>query len=153
MTDMRNNKKLRDEIEFLRQQLADMTAYADKRNTVALDLEQQLAAMEDKYLVERGMLRLKRAEFEDSQKREVMLREALETCEVGDFSTGHVIYPSFDEKLVTEALAATADLDGLILCEKKPVARKISYGSLVFLEGYAELSEGTSLYRAWEPKT
>lgn len=36
-----------------------------------------------------------------------MLREALLTCSAGDFSTGHVIYPSFDEKLVEEALAAT----------------------------------------------
>jgi hypothetical protein len=36
-----------------------------------------------------------------------ILREALLTCSVGDFSTGHVIYPSFDEKLVEEALAAS----------------------------------------------
>ncbi len=63
-----------------------------------------------------------RQQLEASQKREVMLRDALETCEVGDFSTGHVIYPSFDEKLVNEALAATADIDGLILCEKEPFA-------------------------------
>jgi len=140
------------EIESLRQQLADMTAYADKRNTVALDLEQQLAAMEDKYLVERGMLRLKRAEFEDSQKREVMLRDALwnQLNDCINFNGGRLTTCIMEAS--TEALAATADLDGLILCEKKPVARKISYGSLVFLEGYAELSGGTSLYRAWEPK-
>lgn len=36
-----------------------------------------------------------------------VLREALLTCSVGDFSTGHVMYPSFDEELVEEALAAT----------------------------------------------
>ena len=36
-----------------------------------------------------------------------VLRDALLTCSVGDFSTGHVIHPSFDEKLVEEALAAT----------------------------------------------
>lgn len=36
-----------------------------------------------------------------------VLREALLTCSVGDFSTGHVMYPSFDEKLVEEALAAS----------------------------------------------
>ena len=34
-----------DEIESLRRQLADMTTYADKRNTAALDLEQQLATV------------------------------------------------------------------------------------------------------------
>ena len=49
------------------------------------------------------------AEKENDQLREQvrMLREALLTCSAGDFSTGHVIYPSFDEKLVEEALAAT----------------------------------------------
>ncbi len=48
-------------------------------------------------------------EQERDQLREqvALLREALLTCSVGDFSTGHVIYPSFDEKLVEEALAAT----------------------------------------------
>lgn len=46
---------------------------------------------------------------ENDQLREqvAILREALLTCSVGDFSTGHVIYPSFDEKLVEEALAAS----------------------------------------------
>ena len=78
----------------------------------------------------------------DSQKRETLLRTVLDQYAT---ATG--------ELWAKEALAATADFDGLILCEKKPVARKISYGSLVFLEGYAELSEGTQLYRAWEPKT
>src|SRR5574343_355155 len=31
---------------------------------------------------------------------------ALETCVDGDYSTGHVIHPSFDEKAVDEAIAA-----------------------------------------------
>ena len=50
-----------------------------------------------------------RLEQENDQLREhvTMLRDALLTCSVGDFSTGHVIHPSFDEKLVEEALAAT----------------------------------------------
>lgn len=50
-----------------------------------------------------------RLEQENDQLREhvTMLRDALLTCSVGDFSTGHVIPPSFDEKLVEEALAAT----------------------------------------------
>lgn len=48
-------------------------------------------------------------EQERDQLREhvTMLRDALLTCSVGDFSTGHVIHPSFDEKLVEEALSAT----------------------------------------------
>jgi len=32
--------------------------------------------------------------------------EALETCDEGDYSTGHVIPPSFDEASVNQALAA-----------------------------------------------
>lgn len=86
-----------------------------------------------------------RQQLADSQKREVMLRNAL------DYANS-ILVESYDHVIhsVVKALAATADMKDVILCEKKPVARKISYGSLVFLEGYAELSEGTSLYRAWE---
>jgi len=55
-----------------------------------------------------------RAQFEqesDQLREQVkMLRDALLTCSVGDFSTGHVIHPSFDEKLVEEALAATEEV-------------------------------------------
>ena len=60
---------------------------------------------------ERDNAEQERAQFEQEsdQLREhvTMLRDALLTCSVGDFSTGHVIPPSFDEKLVEEALAAT----------------------------------------------
>ena len=94
-------------------------------------------------------------QLSDHIKREVMLLDALKEIR-DDFdcdSDSHKYGTTCRSCLAREALAVTADLDGLILCEKKPFARKISYGSLVFLEGYAELSEGTSLYRAWEPKT
>ena len=30
--------------------------------------------------------------------------DALESCEDGDYSTGHVIYPSFNEKLIDRAI-------------------------------------------------
>ena len=36
----------------------------------------------------------------------VVAREALESCSQGDYSTGHVIDPSFDEDLVNAAIAA-----------------------------------------------
>lgn len=35
-----------------------------------------------------------------------LAKAALETCDVGDCSTGHVIAPSFDAVAVDEALAA-----------------------------------------------
>lgn len=41
-----------------------------------------------------------------------LAREALETCDVGDCSTGHVIDPSFDAVAVDEALAAIDALKG-----------------------------------------
>lgn len=59
-------------------------------------------------LADTEQLELGTAEKCDQLREQVsLLREALLTCSVGDFSTGHVIYPSFDEKLVDEALAAT----------------------------------------------
>ena len=41
----------------------------------------------------------------DRAKLEQVL-EALETCYAGDYSTGHVIDPSFDEDAVKEAITA-----------------------------------------------
>lgn len=38
------------------------------------------------------------------------MRDALETCTLGDTSTGHVIYPSFDEQKVSDALEACDEL-------------------------------------------
>jgi hypothetical protein len=35
-----------------------------------------------------------------------LAEEALESCDAGDYSTGHVIHPSFNNKTVDEALAA-----------------------------------------------
>ena len=107
-------------IEFLRQQLADMTKERDKAKAMPMKYRRMEfnAQLQD----ENEALRQQLA---DHIKREVMLRDALETCEVGDFSTGHVIYPSFDEKLVNEALAATADLSGLVLCDAEPAGYEV----------------------------
>jgi len=56
------------------------------------------------------------AELEASRKREAaalaackVKDEALYTCEVGDYSTGCVVPPSFDERKVEEALAIQPD--------------------------------------------
>ena len=46
--------------------------------------------------------------------------EALETCYAGDYSTGHVIDPSFDEDAVKEAI--TAIKEALAQPEQEPVA-------------------------------
>ena len=41
-----------------------------------------------------------------------LAKDALESCDVGDYSTGHVITPSFDAVAVDEALAAIDALKG-----------------------------------------
>jgi len=63
-------------------------------------------AIDDNWITHQQVVAAKR-ERDQLREQVVLLREALLTCSVGDFSTGHVIYPSFDEKLVEEALAAT----------------------------------------------
>lgn len=102
-----------------------------------------------------------RQQLETSQKREVMLRDAL------SYYDGSHSIDQWDENLMPsrawdkrriEALAATADLDGLILCEKKPVGYRyeLKAGEYTFSENrYSDeryVSRMTPLYRAWEPK-
>ena len=137
MTDMRNKKKLREEIESLRQQLTDLKSELKTIGKAIDDPRTDLTMTMSEVIIE--------------QKKQ--LAAALAAIKVKDGALRFYKSALTADDVVGVALAATADLDGLILCEKKPVARKISYGSLVFLEGYAELSEGTPLYRAWEPKT
>ena len=48
--------------------------------------------------------------------------EALLTCQPGDCSTGHVIHPSFDERLVESALAIQPDDAALKAWLGEPVA-------------------------------
>ncbi len=80
--------------------LLSFQAGAASRDTEIHHLQMALADTE--------ALELGTAEKCDQLREQVaILREALLTCSVGDFSTGHVIYPSFDEKLVEEALAAS----------------------------------------------
>lgn len=61
------------------------------------------------------------------------------------------------DEVSREALAATADLENVRLCEKEPVAEvKKHTGSLkdmaIIVWSGEQPAEGTKLYRAWEPK-
>ncbi len=60
-----------------------------------------------------------RQQLADHIKREVLLRVKLSEIAWSNDS-------KWQSDCAKEALAVTADLDGLILCEKEPVARKIS---------------------------
>jgi hypothetical protein len=86
-------------------------------------------------------------------KREVMLRDALETLWVG---TNRDEWDGVAIKMFEDALAATADLDGLIVCEAEEIAwvMDVEYClkpgdafSWVETQGH-----NLPLYRAWEPK-
>jgi hypothetical protein len=76
-----------------------------------------------------------RQQLADSHRREVMLRDALEH---------HQAQTRPIQKTI-EALASTADLDGLILCDAMPITW---YDPMA-----KQFQLGTEpLYRAWEPK-
>ena len=96
------NTRLKEEIESLRELLAQAEINFALEHDDKVELEQQLAA---------------------SQKREVMLREALDRFALIDlrFETLPETF-AFDVLGARKALTATeADLGGLILCEKEPV--------------------------------
>jgi len=94
-----------------------------------------------------------RQQLANSQKREVMLRDALSLAYTNEGG-----YHEWKET-ASSALAATADLENVRLCEKEPVCwihRRGNYAdaSLCPLcDG--DISRGweqDQLYRAWEPK-
>ena len=106
-----------------------------------------------------------RQQLSDHIKREVMLRDALKysrhQCEGlrvwGGMSWS---YHPFQAKRIfdacEEALAAATDLDGLILCKKKPTAwcQDVTYEMAPeFAFSWVETQiHDFPLYRAWEPK-
>ena len=121
------------------------------------NLEKQIAA-KNQLIAEQNQ------QLANSQKREVMLRkqvsadvaQILKLLDVIDSVRG----PTGATEGIQEhaqhiekvALAATADLDGLILCHAEPAA--IVYrdygGNGAILQ--TELADDEPLYRAWEPK-
>jgi len=90
-----------------------------------------------------------RQQLSDSQKREVMLRTALE-----DFLKQ---YPHMAKGYLLDALAATDDLNDLILCHAEPVAWITpEYFTAFSKQGFVVVTHKIApdlvpLYRAWEP--
>ncbi len=149
----------KDLIEQLCQQLADMTA---ERDELREQLDMFKSAVE--HVTEDGCTRravvampegwamvhkdrlhdltVAEEQLSDSQKREVMLRDALDdlaSCMQGVIE-GDYTPDSFTLQPANTALAATDDLSGYILCEKEPVSQE-RIGGLTVL-----------LYRARKPK-
>lgn len=85
--------------------------YDDQSNGV--DLPEELEEQLDEY--ERNVAELE-AQVAQLQKLARQAHAALESCTPGDYSTGHVIDPSFDESLVAEAYCA---IDAAIAKEKE----------------------------------
>lgn len=102
-------------------------------------------------------MRKLRKQLSNHIKREVMLRDALSKIEYLESDNGSILSAGACSSIATEALAATtADLDGLILCKKKPTAwcRDVIYEmppEFAFSWFNTQLHY-LPLYRAWEPK-
>ncbi len=148
MTDMRNNKKLRDEIESLRQQLSAMTAERDKAK--AMPMKYRRMEFNAQLQNENESLRQQLA---DNQKCEVMLRMALERL-VTERRAGLASLEGWDA--AREALAATTDLKCVILCHAEPRAwNETITGRLATSDDHHRSRFPMCyepLYRAWEPK-
>ena len=118
------------EIESMRQQLS--AAHENVRIA-----NSQTEEFERKWYLAKDAL-------EDSQKQVTLLREELEKYR------GQV--NQYGKHTAADALDATDDLDGLILCHAEPAA--IVYrdygGNGAILQ--TELADDEPLYRAWEPK-
>ncbi len=119
-------------------------------------LRQQLGSTEDHLRIveqafEKRVFELEQ-QLSDRLKREVMLRDGLKRAD-------DLLRTSYDHEspLIKEALAATADLEGLILCEKEPCRDdgRCQYAIDHGAEGLGHCQEGKCcmpLYRAWELK-
>ena len=82
-----------------------------------------------------------REQLDASQKREVMLREAIEA---------ELLRADYGRIAMRKALAATDDLDGYILCEKEPVACADNTDcGILWLES---VEDGVHLYRQRRPE-
>ena len=113
---------------------------------VITELRQQLTAAQAELEAERNRRfegnRISSQEYNDSQKREVMLRDVMrEVLDAVWLKTSHELASKF-----SEALSATADLDQYILCEREPECWYDKHGMITH-----DPFEGVSpLYRAKE---
>lgn len=125
-----------DEIESMRQQLSEVKIVSDHNLKVYQDAAENL-----------------RQQLADSQKREMMLRDSLQRL-WHERATGSVSIEAWVAS--RETLSATADIDGLILCEKKPVACRndgrcqyaIDHGA----EGLGHCPDGKCCMPLYSPK-
>lgn len=86
-----------DGVLYLRQQLAKMTEYADKRNSQALDLEQQLAKTQDEFYFQACLTKDLLPYQERAIKSEQQLAAALAACEAKDaVLNGIKLYRAFN---------------------------------------------------------
>ena len=127
-------------------------------------LRQQLILKEHQYDVMKASAEVlaeqcgkMRQQLADSQKREVMLRDALKKIKISEdcgcgFPCDCYSWATMSE-IAKEALAATADLKGVILCHAEPVGwcGTSGVGELIVSKSKVWNFLTTPLYRAWEP--
>jgi len=125
------------EIESLRQQLAELKGMREE----VVHYQKEFHRVRD--------------QLSDHIKREVMLWDAMNRIAFSRIGKcTDLAQELFNrEKWATEALAATADLDGLILCHAEPVATvdEDDDNKWATLADNIDIKRGTLLYRAWDP--
>jgi hypothetical protein len=160
-----------DRIKELEQQLAEAKRDADEFEQVAAnhinaneELRQQLAEREGFYeKLWKDFISLQRGDFQlialeaeecrrvkeqlaEREKQIVMLRNALQVAWDFEPECGP---PCCDER-ISEALAATQDLSGLVLCDAKPVGEVDQDDDVKWGDIYTDtdVRVGTKLYKA-----
>ena len=122
--------------------------YAAANPTAVLNLITELASRD-------AEIESLRQQLTDSQKREVMLRDAVNAIWDNPHWKPHGM-PVVIVHQLQEALAATADLENVRLCEKEPVGYDVKTmdGKKMLMRSFCNLvgHKSESLYRAWEPK-
>jgi predicted nuclease with TOPRIM domain len=159
---------MKETIIWLRQQLAEKNKKIIDHVEIQNALRQQLSVANSKFDSINEDLSAMEDQLSDHIKRDVMLRDALQQLHdnIAEYARINHLggFDNQDMRMARKALADTADLDGLILCEKEPVAWQ-SYHSRAMPELSVEFDEPElvmsfnddvvwkkPLYRAWEPK-
>jgi FtsZ-binding cell division protein ZapB len=135
MSDLNKSpQELQIEIEELREKISDLNKVVAHQDECYAGLERQLVTMtqeRDRRVIQMRLtstilliFSCTTGNYESEEKNRTFIalanpatiielcallekaKEALETCTEGDYSTGHVIHPSFDEASVNQALAA-----------------------------------------------
>jgi uncharacterized coiled-coil protein SlyX len=143
------NDNLTSHRDELMQQLAKVTMERDEAVAAVQRLAEGMPF--DAVVIADGIRRGVKQQLAEREKQNVMLRDVIEQL-LDDMGEGHCVCPAA-KTWAKEALAATADLAGLVVCDAEPVGKytgtEHEYGyQIVQLD--CDIEVGTKLYKAKE---